>query len=434
MKIGTNKFYYIQNLHEFISNIKNNTSQTFGKTIFNLNINNFEEKAKLLINELPSLINDENSTISSDLIHHIFDTQINKNIKFNYRNNNYELFIDDSIIEPKISIDENGVISSNELNKNSIIISGLYYDYLIDFKKLKINKLRYLNEKIKNVIYFLIKNNNTFETEDIQDRFKETIYPLIYENSQINEKYLEKNPIKLLEIKCYLDIDENNVVNVDSKYFLDNKLIHNLDKLQEEKVNNYLKLLKLLGFNENNQIKDSDLVGDFLKKDLSSLKDIAKVYVSDDLQNKKISKFNNYNVYLRQNNNMLQIAFEQSQFNDDELYNILKAYKKKKRYAFLQGKVIEIDKETVEQLINIIDDFNLDEKNLSKEVTNPFFNILKVNNYYSLSSFEIEDKLSKIIDEINNYKGSDFMPNNYLIDIMRPYQIEAFKWLKTLHK
>ena len=38
-------------------------------------------------------------------------------------------------------------------------------------------------------------------------------------------------------------------------------------QIQQEKVNNYLKLLSLLGFDENNQIKEPDLVGDFLKKE-----------------------------------------------------------------------------------------------------------------------------------------------------------------------
>ena len=99
--------------------------------------------------------------------------------------------------------------------------------------------------------------------------------------------------------------------------------------------------------------------------------------------------FNSFNVYLRQNNNMLNIAFENSQFSDDELYAILKAYKKKKKFAFLKGKVIELDEKTVNELANIVEDFNLDEKNLSKEVNNPLFNLLKVSNYYSLSSFEI---------------------------------------------
>lgn len=437
-KIGSNKFYYIQDLKEFIINVKNNKSQTYGKTTFNLNINNFVDKAKLLISELPSLINnnsiDKDTIINSDFMHHIFETQTQKYIKFNYRNNNYELFISSESINPTININENGVISSPELNDHSIIISGLYYDYLVDFKRLKINRLSYSNDKIKNIIYFLIKNNNLFETEDIKDKFNKTIYPLIYESSKIDDKYLEKNPIKLLEIQCYLDIDDNNVISVESKYYLDNKPLHTLDKLQEEKVNNYLRLLSMLGFNDKNEISDSDLVGDFLKKDLSSLKEMSKVFISEDLQNKKISTFNSYNVYLKQNNNMLKIAFDQSQFTDDELYSILQAYKKKKRYAFLVGKVIEIDEDSAKNLLNIIDDFNLDEKNLSKEVTNPFFNILKVNNYNSLSCFEIEDKLSNIIDEVNNYQNSDFKPNDYLKKVMRPYQIEAFKWLRTLHK
>lgn len=438
LKIGTNKTYYIQNLVQFLDNVKNNRSQLFGKNNFNLSINNFSEKAKLLINELPSLISDETdnkeSILRIDAIHRIFESQKGTRIKFTYRNNEYSVYVSEESLRPTINIDENGVISSKELNDNSIIISGLYSDYLIDFKNLIIKKLEYLNDKIKNIIYFLIKNNNSFETEDITEKFNETIYPLIYDSSNIDEKYKEKNPIKLLEIRCFLDIDDNNVISVTSKYYYDNMLIHSLDTVQQEKVNNYLKLLKLLGFNDDNEIKDSDLVGDFLKKDLSSLKEIAKVYISEDLEQKKITSFNNYNVYLRQSNNMLNIAFEQSQFSDDELYLILRAYKRKKRYAFLSGKVIEIEEEKMQELVNIIEDFNLDEKNLSKEVINPFFNVLKVKNYQNLSSFEIEDKLGTVLDEINRYKESLFEPNEKMKEIMRPYQIEAFKWLRVLHK
>ena len=438
MKVGTNKFYYINDFNEFIDNIKKGNTQTFGKSqIFNLNINNFDEKSKSLISELPSLINKEDEKeilLSSESIHKIFESYSNKTINFNYRNLDYNLYISNDIIKPSINIDYNGVISSKELNDNSIIISGLNSDYLLNLKSKTINKLEYKNEKIKNLIYFLIKNNNKFETEDIKEQFNETVYPLIYENSNVDKEYLEKNPIKLLEIHSYLDIDDNYIVSVDSKYYYDNKRIIELDQIQQEKVNNYLKLLSLLGFDEDSQIKEPDLVGDFLKKDLSSLKEIAKVYISEDLEQKKVTTFNNYNIYLKQNNNMLNIAFEQSQFTDEELFAILQAYKKKKRYTFLKGQVIEIDEEKTKELVNAIEDFNLDEKHLSKEVVNPFFNLLKVSNYYNLSSFEIEDKLGTIIKEITNYKENNFTPNSYLKDVMRPYQIEAFKWLKVLNK
>ena len=437
LKVGTNKFYYVNNFYDFFNAFKNEESLDFGKNIFNLNVNNFSEDAKKIMS---LIVNEKN--ISEDKKELLLDTNsvstLLDNIKgfitFKYNSNKYSLRLSSEVISPLIEIDENGVIKSNELNDNSLIISSLANDYLLDLNKLVVNKLSYKNDKIKNTIYFLIKNNNKFETNDIMDKFNELVYPLIHDISKISNEYKEKNPLKLMEIKCFLDINEDNVISVNSRFFIDETELFTLDDIQKEKVNNYNKLLSLYGFDDEGLIKDSDLVGEFLKKDLSSLKELAKVYISEDLDKKKITTFNSFNVYLRQNNNMLNIAFESSQFSDDELYAILKAYKKKKKFAFLKGKVIELDEKTVNELANIVEDFNLDEKNLSKEVNNPLFNLLKVSNYYSLSSFEIEDKLGSILSDLKDYKEADFKVNDELSRIMRPYQIEAFKWLKTLNK
>lgn len=438
LKIGTTKYYYVNNLIQFFSNIKEDNNQVFGKNnIFNLGINNFDEYSKDLISELTPLINDEINDkeliIDSNTLIKIFSIATNTYIDITYRNVDYTMKVLNDTINPTINVNEDGIIFSSELNNNSIIISSVNNDYLLDFNNRTIRQLKYKNEKIKNIIYFLIKNNNYFETNDIKETWIESIYPLIYDSANINKIYLENNPLKLLEIHCYLDINEENVISVNSKYFYDDKEITDFDYITQSKINNYLNLLKLLGFN-NNMISDLDLVGDFLKKDLSNLKEIAKVYISEDLNNKKIISFNNYNIYLRQNNNMLNVIFEKSQFSDEELYNIIQAYKKKKRYTFLKGKVIEFDEEKMKNLINAIEDFHLDEKHLSREVNNPFYNVLKINNYSSLSCFEIEDKLSKVLNDIFNYKEAKFKPNSQLRSIMRPYQIEAFKWLKMLNK
>ena len=55
IKVGTNKFYYVNNFNDFFDAFNKGESLDFGKNVFNLNVNNFSENAKkimsLIVNE-----------------------------------------------------------------------------------------------------------------------------------------------------------------------------------------------------------------------------------------------------------------------------------------------------------------------------------------------------------------------------------------------
>ena len=156
---------------------------------------------------------------------------------------------------------------------------------------------------------------------------------------------------------------------------------------------------------------------------------LCNVYLSDSIKNKTIQKFSAPSVRIQYDNGLSLIFNKESIYDKEDLENILKALKKKKKYTLLKDdRVVEFndDSNLFLDLVNDIGiDFNNDEMRISTQAA------IKAIAYQN--NVEYDDYIKDMIDEIRNFKNSDYEIPHINLNL-RDYQIEGFKWLKILTK
>ena len=173
-----------------------------------------------------------------------------------------------------------------------------------------------------------------------------------------------------------------------------------------------------------------------MKADLSHLKKYCEIYLSENIKRVKVKTASGFQTRMSYNVGMLDVCFENSEFSDEELATIIKSLKKKIRYVKLNNDtIIEVTEEDAQKLLNTVKEFNLDINNLSEPQSIPLYQALKVTTEdLDIVDYKLDNKLKDLLKDIIGYKELDYKAPEKLLDVMRPYQVDAFKWMKVLTK
>ncbi|MDE6047945.1 MAG: DEAD/DEAH box helicase, partial [Anaeroplasmataceae bacterium] len=236
-------------------------------------------------------------------------------------------------------------------------------------------------------------------------------------------------------------------VNITSYFHYENGVIKNACKIEVEKkyrntpyvgqiLDGYNKLLESFGFVKGlEETYDLNMVEDqyaFLTTDLSGLKNYGEIFFDSSMKKIKLKKSNRVHIYVSVNVGLLDFKFDGQELTIEEIEAMLDAYHNKKRYVKLKNDVIlEVKEEDVKDLDNFLEDFNLTNEKLSSRISKPMNYLLKLVDEDS-ENIHCDAKLYKMIKQVQNYKKSTTLPNEAFLKILRPYQVEAFKWLNML--
>ena len=113
---------------------------------------------------------------------------------------------------------------------------------------------------------------------------------------------------------------------------------------------------------------------------------------------------------------------------------MLKAYHQKKKFVKLKDDtILEINEEDVKEISDFLEDFNISINELSKPIKKPLNYLLKLVEAND-KNLSIDDTLVKMIRSIQGYRNSSYEPTEAFKGFLREYQLEGYKWLKTLSK
>lgn len=238
------------------------------------------------------------------------------------------------------------------------------------------------------------------------------------------------------EINIYIDLDDDNK--------LVTKTIYKVDGIEIDRSkipsNFYLdaclgafsKTLSELGIKDNGEESDQGIIYAFLKADLSELRKVAKVYLSDRLAQVKIKSVGTISISVTQSKGWLNATIDSDEYSADELKAILNAYKKKKKYFILKNDVIMLD-DDVSKIQNLADELNFDENFKAENV--PFFEIFKLQDEStSRIKMKMSQDLQKAVDEIVNFKKEPLKLEKDILSKLRIYQKDAVKWMSVLYR
>ena len=142
------------------------------------------------------------------------------------------------------------------------------------------------------------------------------------------------------------------------------------------------------------------------------------------------------NIGVRLQNDLLKIDINSINVDKEEIKDILYAYQHKKNYHRLKnGEFINLDDDSIKDLDLLFKDLNIEYNYLKDgEVEVDKYHSLYLENFMNSSSlhFNRDQHFQDLISHIEEKDPEDIqVPQNYS-KILRDYQVQGFKWLKTM--
>ncbi|MFA6862228.1 MAG: SNF2-related protein, partial [Bacilli bacterium] len=240
-----------------------------------------------------------------------------------------------------------------------------------------------------------------------------------------------------LKISLYVDLDNLSNLVLKSVYTIDNRQITGDFVKNNAALSNqylaYASALRDFGYESDEVVKDEELINKFLTSDLSFLNNYCTLYLSDSLKNRQTMSYQQFHIQATSDANWLEIQVSNTQYTNEELADILRAYHKKKKFYKFHDTVIYLD-DSLEKINEIAKDFSLD-NSFKQKVKLPLYQVFKLPGIKE-NGFDVnyDDALKDIIGNIKDFKQADFVPSTSYLSSMRPYQVAGYKWLNVLKK
>ena len=175
---------------------------------------------------------------------------------------------------------------------------------------------------------------------------------------------------------------------------------------------------------------------DFITRVLPSLNNDCEIYISEEIKQMNKPKNMKLNIGVRLQNDLLKIDINSINVDKEEIKDILYAFQHKKNYHRLKnGEFINLDDDSIKDLDLLFNDLNIEYNDLKDgEVEVDKYHSLYLENFMNSSSlhFNRDQHFQDLISHIEEKDPEDIqVPQNYS-KILRDYQVQGFKWLKTM--
>lgn len=435
LKIGLDKDYIIKDIREFIDATENNKELTYGQKLsFVHSFECFDEVSKDMYGFIRN-ISTENTlkclTLKKSQMLKVLEIYLDNNIYFRQSHELRPCIRHVSLIDDvKVSLDDRSLKIIPPL-ESDLLMSSVKRAYFIGDSS--IFAYPYKSRLEDKVIEHLFKINGELDISINSDKFITSVLPLIRSSIEIDKSFYDKYPIPTIKINSYLSY-ANEVITLNPKIKCNEE--DRTSPYIKELLDSYLSLIEgynfIKGSSKGYVITDISDQYMFLTNDLSQIKSFGEIYYDESMKKLKAKKSKRTGVNISYNVGLLDFTFENSDLDAKDLQDMLIAYHENKKFVRLKNDtILEIDETSVKEIDDFLEDFNIDIKDLKKPIKKPLNYLLKLVNGVD-TNLVLDDEIVKMITAIQNYKKSNYMPDDILKDKLREYQIEGFKWLKTL--
>ena len=445
LKVGIDKTYVVQNQWALINAISEGLEVKYGKNLeFKHLMSNFDERSQRII----KMMKNNYSHIQSDFppkqmpittgdFDEIMDIMKGELISFVDRDHdivkNYIVSLNNYDFKAKFN-DNYQLL----LDEYPLLITGEDNDYVLDKGEVKL--ANYSDMPNKNGFRLLVhelynlKGDDAPSFEYLEDVFKKEIYPRYNKFIEVSDNVKEEMDIVNYEIRAYFDYKD--ILSLETKFFKDDIEV-DFDEAKDYLITYdlYENYINELGFVDD-EITEMEKIVNFLRSDLGPLKEVCDVYLSENIRKLKVKSASKITAHMSYDVDMMGIFFKTSEFSDKELNEIVKSIKKKTRFIKLnKDTILDLNDENIQDFYNTVVEFNLDSKALLEKQEVQLYQSLKLaSEDLKICEYKLDGKLKDLLDEIKNYKKANFDYPTSLKDVARPYQKDAYQWMKTLIK
>jgi len=339
------------------------------------------------------------------------------------------------------------IISSPKFTYRSIVAKNNFYVFLE-------NVLYRIPKSEGRVLALLLKcldeapNREIIISGNDRQKFLSVVLPQIKRLGFVDTIEGNVMVVMPLAVNLFFDSDKRDITcRVEFQYGdynIDAFATDNNSNISRDIVAEYVIRRRLVsnGFLEDKKngvyrLSDDDLLHDFLHGGIEKLRDIAVVYISDDLQKKTIQA-SAPQIGLRLSGNLLHVSLEDSGYSVTELLDALEAYRTRKKYHRLKdGRFLSLEDETINATAGFLDAMDVTRKEITDDsISLPAFRALYVNELVdtlsSTHALKRDEGFDRLISHFANDTQPQFTIPRGLSSTLREYQKAGYYWLKTL--
>ncbi len=183
-------------------------------------------------------------------------------------------------------------------------------------------------------------------------------------------------------------------------------------------------------------ISDSDTIYELLMNGLDEMMKYGQVHSTDSFDAIHIRKNYNFSMGISLESDILNLEITSTDFSPEELLDLIKSYKKKKKYHLLKsGEFVQLD-ERINELSMMMDTMHIGVKEFtSGKMQIPAYRAIYLDKMLESCHELYADRDShykKLIRSFKTINDSDFEVPEEFQGIMREYQKYGYRWLRTL--
>lgn len=433
LKVGADKFYSVKNFADFFEDFEEENNVCFGKYLtLKLCPDSFTNRALELLQIIKKYVSylDNDINIQPDDFVKIIKLYQGESVLI--EKDKYK--ISDEEINPEVTLNEVGKYSFiPQFPITTKVIAGRKSGCAIDTIKHIITPLNFINPAQAS-LYSLGKTLNynfDFVADLITEDFKNFTHKSV--RLKINDKELLS-----LKINLFISLDLQKNIIFKTTYEYENKELTKSEVQALKKFDSllfeYEIRLRELNLLENGKTKELETLNNVLVADYGRVREIANVYLSDEISKLKKTRLQNIQIKASNSKDWLSVQVSSADYSQEELKTILSAYKKKKKFILLRDNFVSLDNlDELNELATLDENFNLSKDMDNSEV--PMYQIFKLATLESNKNFDIsyDQEIKDIILSIKDFVSKEIDLSDSLKSILRPYQIDAVKWMKTLY-
>ena len=477
-KIGNKRMYKIKDLSEFYTRMSNHEYYKYGEKLEFLHIKeNFEEESRELLdfimkysevlkctsnvykhNYYGNTITQSEMILGESMIDEAFEILKNKKVAFekDFLSGNINFIEGNPKIEFTLSKENEDEfkIEPNVDLYNLVFIKGKNNLYILkDFDLYKCDSnFKHTTLKLIKAFKNIYSNEVYLRKEDLQELYS-IIIPKIGKSIKISgfeERDIEDYIPKKLNVKVYLDFDNNDYIVADTRFIYDEIEFNPLDEHISQEIkrnmmeeNKALNIFRRTGFmldkrNSRFILPDDEKIYEFLSNDIKEYMEKFEILVTDRFKTKEIRQPKIGAIGVKVENDLLSIDLNKLNIDISELKEIMEKYQLKKKYHRLKdGSFVSLEEnQDMEFLDKLANGMDINYKNVyNNDIKLPVNRTLYLNELLkNVPNLKItkNDKYKEIVNDLQIDNTEEVIAPKGFENILRDYQKTGYKWLKNL--
>jgi len=478
MKVGLDRLYVVKGMKSFLEAVYYGQELVFGKKFtYDPAVHRFKaEDAKLLemlwetyqveetirknsyyTSYVPSVFSGKSFYLTSQQLKRLFQLYEDRPLLVSVNGNRLEevkIIKEDLPLSFELTKEGENIVIEDDIGTNLLPLTncGSYYYYKGKIYHPSLEQQEFIYPYYRSVSG--LNGANLHILPAYKERFVSEILPRLKKAGVV-----ELNPVLTEEIdeiplkaQLYLDLEDDTLVG--ELHFLYGERDINPFSAQAPSINGRILLrdveqeklimtmLEQAEFKVSNSkiyLDDEEKIFDFVYRILPQIQENAEIYYGEKIKRKSFiytPKFKG-RVTLNQESDMLDFSFQIEGVERDEIFNILKSYKEKKKYFRLKnGAFLPLEDKEFAELDSLVSALNLKKSDLQKDILKlPKYQAMYFDQLFQekeLSFFQKDKAFKKLTQAVKDPEELEFTIPESLEKILREYQKQGFYWLKSL--